>query len=361
MKVCWVKIWIASMATLTERFRDDEGRVDFEALGREEYAFRHALITGDYYKSERARDLAEAAEKDYKIHSENGKKGGRPKKLTAAAATREGADVLYTRESGCCAHTTGCDHSQEAPTRKAGDESSDAGNGAALKYATSCDPLTADGDIREDSLNVTDGSNAALLESSTSANHYDQEASPAGAGANLDSTQTNKRPDASSGNAEGVITNGSTISRNVSRAACTSAPSGQTIDTADTLDKAGAGGISPEVVEQASSLPAPSRPVKRHHGEFGNVLLTDDEFRKLCEKCADADSLITELDQYIESQGKTKKYKSHYATLLNWSRRKSQESKPKQGYMTSDDISKKNYEESKARLEAMFSKGRVTA
>ncbi len=317
MRIRWVKVWVDSMATLTERFRDDEGRVDFEALGREEYAFRHALVTGDFSRSERARDLYDATINEITSRSEAGRKGAEARwnRNTAAAATREGVDVLYTRESGRWEHTTGCNHSQEAPTRKAGDESSDAGNGAATKSATSCNPLTADGDIREDS----------------------------------------------SGNAEGVITNGSTISRNVSRAACTSAPSGQTIDTADTLDKAGAGGISPEVVEQASSLPAPSRPVKRHHGEFGNVLLTDDEFRKLCEKCADADSLITELDQYIESQGKTKKYKSHYATLLNWSRRKSQESKPKQGYMTSDDISKKNYEESKARLEAMFSKGRVTA
>ena len=203
MKVCWVKIWIASMATLTERFRDDEGRVDFEALGREEYAFRHALITGDYCKSERARDLAEAAEKDYKIHSENGKKGGRPKKLTA------------------------------------------------------------DGDIREDSL-------------------YDQETDQA-------------------------IT--------------------------EALDKPGAGEVHPESV---SAKPSPALPVpaKRPHGEFGNVMLTDDEFSKLCGKCPDADALITELDQYIESQGKTKKYKSHYATLLNWSRRKAQEAKQKKGYKT---------------------------
>ena len=35
-----------------------------------------------------------------------------------------------------------------------------------------CNESTADGDTREDSLNVTDGSNAALLESGASANHY---------------------------------------------------------------------------------------------------------------------------------------------------------------------------------------------
>lgn len=229
MKVCWVKIWIASMATLTERFRDDEGRVDFEALGREEYAFRHALITGDYCKSERARDLAEAAEKDYKIHSENGKKGGRPKKLTA------------------------------------------------------------DGDIREDSRDVTNGRNATLLESGASANN------------------------------------------------------------------SGAGGKTPGIERTSASLPAPSpsRPDKKAHGEFGNVMLTDDEFAKLCEKCQDADSLVTELDQYIESQGKTKKYKSHYATLLNWSRRKAQEAKPQQRYKNINDINQENYEKAMREIEAM--------
>lgn len=183
-------------------------------------------------------------------------------------------------------------------------------------------------------------------ESTTCCNHYDQETK----------VSTNS-PDASSGNAEEVVTNGSTITRNGSRATRTSATSGQTIEA---LEQAGAGEVPPDSV---SAKPSPALPVpaKRPHGEFGNVMLTDDEFAKLTEKLPNVWDLITELDQYIESQGKTKKYKSHYATLLNWSRRKAQESKPKQGYMTSDDISKKNYEESRARLEAMFSKGRETA
>lgn len=196
--------------------------------------------------------------------------------ITAAAATREGADVEYNRESGTFARTTGC-------------------------------------------------------------NHYDQETakttistnSPAGAGANLDSTQPIS-PDASSGNAEVVTTNGSPITRNGSRAAFTSATSGQTFEAPL---RPGAGEVPPENV---SAKPSPALPVpsKKAHGEFGNVMLTDDEYAKLCEKCADADALITELDQYIESQGKTKKYKRHYATLLNWSRRKAQEAKQKNGYKT---------------------------
>lgn len=244
MRVRWVKVWVDSLATLTERFRDEDGRVDFEALGREEYAFRHALVTGDFSRSERARDLYDATINEITSRSEAGRKGAEARwsKNTAATATRDGVDVS----------TTGCNPSS---------------------------------------------------------------------------------PDASSGNAEEVVPHGSPKG---SRSNCTSGTSEQTFEAPQNQareSQPGAGEVPPENI---SAKPSPALPVpaKRPHGEFGNVLLTDDEFAKLCEKCADADSLITELDQYIESQGKTKKYKSHYATLLNWSRRKAQESKPKQGFKT---------------------------
>ena len=284
MRIRWVKVWVDAMATLTERFRDEEGRVDFEALGREEYAFRHALVTGDFSRSERARDLYDATINEITSRSEAGRKGAEARwsRNTAAATTREGVDVSSDRESGSFARTTGCNHSQVAPTSNAGDESSDTGNGAALKSATACNSLTADGDIREDSLNIRDTGDRGILESGTSANIYDQETDQA-------------------------IT--------------------------EALDKPGAGEVHPESV---SAKPSPALPVpaKKAHGEFGNVMLTDDEFAKLQEKTPDAWELITEMDQYIESQGKTKKYKSHYATLLNWSRRKAQEAKQKKGYKT---------------------------
>lgn len=104
-------------------------------------------------------------------------------------------------------------------------------------------------------------------------------------------------------------------------------------ETIEALEQPRAGEVPPENVSKkpSSALPVPA---KKAHGEFGNVMLTDDEFAKLQEKTPNAWDLITELDQYIESQGKTKKYKSHYATLLNWSRRKSQEAKQKNGYKT---------------------------
>lgn len=118
----WIKQWIADLAALNDQFRDDCGTIDFEALGREEYAFRTALITRNLAKSERARDIYNIAKAAYNASVENGKKGGRPRKDT-----------------------------------------------------------TADGDTREDSLNVTDGSNAALLESGTSANLYGEAATSDGA------------------------------------------------------------------------------------------------------------------------------------------------------------------------------------
>ena len=61
--------------------------------------------------------------------------------------------------------------------------------------------------------------------------------------------------------------------------------------------------------------------IKREYGEFKNVLLTDDEYKKLEE--INALSQIENLSRYIASTGK--RYKSHYATILNWDRRDKQQ------------------------------------
>lgn len=72
--------------------------------------------------------------------------------------------------------------------------------------------------------------------------------------------------------------------------------------------------------------------VKKKYGEFQNVQLSDDEYKKLVESLNEDAvlGLITELDTYIASTGK--KYKSHYATLQNWARRKIQEFKQKKQF-----------------------------
>ena len=55
---------------------------------------------------------------------------------------------------------------------------------------------------------------------------------------------------------------------------------------------------------------------KNIYGEFKNVLLTDEEYHKL--EQANLLPYIEKLSSYIASKGK--KYKSHYATILTWSR-----------------------------------------
>lgn len=139
----WIKLWISDMAALNEQFRNDDGLVDFDALGREEYIFRVALITKKFCKSERAREIYRVAKNAYDSSVENGKKGGRPKKST-----------------------------QDAPNGNAGDDTPDAGNGAALKTPTSCDQLKADGDIREDSQDMYQAREGGTSESGTSATIY---------------------------------------------------------------------------------------------------------------------------------------------------------------------------------------------
>ena len=55
---------------------------------------------------------------------------------------------------------------------------------------------------------------------------------------------------------------------------------------------------------------------KEKYGEFNNVLLTEEEYHKL--EQANLLPYIEKLSSYIASKGK--KYKSHYATILTWSR-----------------------------------------
>ena len=60
--------------------------------------------------------------------------------------------------------------------------------------------------------------------------------------------------------------------------------------------------------------------MKNPHGEFGEVKLADKEYAKLIVRFGkeDAEDRITGLDLYLASI--SRKYKSHYATILNWDR-----------------------------------------
>lgn len=64
-----------------------------------------------------------------------------------------------------------------------------------------------------------------------------------------------------------------------------------------------------------------SKKSPRHkHGEYQNVLLTDDDLEKLkAEFPSDWDLRIQRLSEYMASSGKS--YKNHLATIRNWARR----------------------------------------
>ena len=53
------------------------------------------------------------------------------------------------------------------------------------------------------------------------------------------------------------------------------------------------------------------------YGEYKNIRLTEEEYRKLKEKLqGHTDMMIERLSRYIKSTGKT--YQDHYVTILNW-------------------------------------------
>ena len=78
------------------------------------------------------------------------------------------------------------------------------------------------------------------------------------------------------------------------------------------------GDIEREKEDNISSS-ASKKPVKHKHGEYANVLLTDDELDKLKAEYPDWQERIERLSSYVASTGKS--YKSHYATIRNWARK----------------------------------------
>lgn len=70
------------------------------------------------------------------------------------------------------------------------------------------------------------------------------------------------------------------------------------------------------------------KPTRHKYGEYGNVLLSDQDMEKLqAEFPNDWEARIERLSSYMASTGKS--YKNHLATIRNWARRDSQ-NKPKE-------------------------------
>lgn len=65
---------------------------------------------------------------------------------------------------------------------------------------------------------------------------------------------------------------------------------------------------------------------KHAHGFFSNVLLTDEEMKKLSGEIPNLDDYIERLSNYLANN--KKEYKSHCATIRNWYRRDVEKTKP---------------------------------
>lgn len=71
----------------------------------------------------------------------------------------------------------------------------------------------------------------------------------------------------------------------------------------------------------------PKKPERHRHGEYQNVLLTDDDLSKLqAEFPDDWQSRIERLSEYMASTGKS--YKNHLATIRSWARNGRESRKP---------------------------------
>lgn len=71
-------------------------------------------------------------------------------------------------------------------------------------------------------------------------------------------------------------------------------------------------------IPDSEGKPSPSsiKPQKHKYGEYGNVLLKDEELQKLKEEYKNWKELIKYLDEYIEMKGY--KAKSHYLCIKKW-------------------------------------------
>ena len=198
-------------------------------------------------------------------------------KFNGDAATSDGTEAITSRESGSLELTTISNISQDAPNGNAGDANlvHPAPIAESARCATSEAVKTlADGDFREDSLNVPDGSDAAQTESSTSAKILKLETE----------------------GQQSQLTGG--------------APERCKRSTASHAEKL------------PVSTPADSSEEKKPYGTCKHVMLTDAEGRHLREVYGNNLSVAIDiLDAYIENGGKAaKKYKNHAAVLRkgNW-------------------------------------------
>ena len=97
-------------------------------------------------------------------------------------------------------------------------------------------------------------------------------------------------------------------------------PNDNQMSAQDRLGQDRLGKDSKDILSSSDEQDSPFKKVSKHkHGEFNNVLLTDEELEKLKKEFSDWNERIDKLSIYIGSSGKS--YKSHYLTILSWARK----------------------------------------
>lgn len=255
------------MAVLNDQFRDEEGRIDFSALGKEEYTYRMALIQGRLSKSPRAAEAYAEASSRNTANVANGSKGGRPRKRQ---------QNLAVRVSG----------SGDAPVP--------------VTSAQHARPVEAStGPDREFSPGGVPDGNAGDASARTTA-----------PGQILTTTRTRAGESADNGSSSLAQANGG------------SARGGRLPDAPGATE----GFLIPSAPDPA---PARSRKDLPALGEFRNVRISEGETSALVAEFGDVSAIVEELSSYKAATGKA--YKNDYAALRNWLRRRKAEGKRPDG------------------------------
>ena len=92
-----------------------------------------------------------------------------------------------------------------------------------------------------------------------------------------------------------------------------------TVNQMDTQYSIGKISLDKNSIDEDKKEEKDIKPIRHKHGEYGHVLLTDDQLNKLKEKFVDYQEKIQNLDDYIEMKGA--KYKNHYLTIIKWAKK----------------------------------------
>ena len=183
--------------------------------------------------------------------------------------------------------------------------------------------LTADGDTREDSLNMTNGRNADALESGTSANLYGDASSREADDESTTVSKNMRRVPQNEAPAHG-FSGGRAAQGTMSRPPEAAAQSGKAYDqeTASGNYQRRAGGhLLPS--SSLNGSPARSGAVDvlnlAYAGEFGNVRLTQEQYAQLGIKFGNQQKLNRAIDSLsCQLENGEKNPANHYAELVKW-------------------------------------------